>query len=407
MANVPAVLIVDENDDNRIELRKLLTRAGLVVSGEARFGASAAVAANESRPDAIVVGIEEPPNRALETIEALSHLLLDTPIIACSSLDEAGAVRRATRAGVRDYLVRPVDSAALGEAITGVLAQERRRALRRSGAASPPVRGSVITVSGAKGGVGKSVVAINLAVALRQVTGRTVALVDCDTHFGDVAMMLNLPAEPAVTETIAIADELDRASVLEHTVPHSSGIRILPGPRQPEDWELVQPGDLDRLISLLAEAFDFVVIDTPDVFDHLVERCVVDSTLIFLVTSMDLSSIANTKTALRLLHRWDCPPENVRLVANSLRRRDSLDLRHVTQALNWPVFWAVPFDKYVPDAAQLGKSVTESVPKAAFSRSFRELAGAVSGTGKGDIKDATATGRRGLIGRLLNPATAE
>jgi pilus assembly protein CpaE len=380
MAKVPAVLVIDENEDTRVELRKLLTRAGFSVVGDARYGVNASSAAHELQPDAVVVGIEEPPNRALETIEALSHLLLETPIIGYSSINDSGAVRRAMRSGVRDYLTRPLDAETVREAIFSALEQEERRQLRRAGHVNPSVRGTVITVTGAKGGVGKSVVAINLALALRRVTGRTVALMDADTHFGDVATMLNLPIEQPVTRSLAIVNQLDRASVIERTVQHSTGVRVLPSPADPDEWRSVRPDDVERFIGLLAEAFDFVVIDTPDVFDPVVEQCVLGATLTLLVTSLDMSSISDSKIALRILRRWDCPPEKVRLTVNFTRQRDGLREGDVEQALNWPVFWSVPYDRRVPNAAQLGESLILTEPKASFSKTFSNLAGAISGS---------------------------
>lgn len=402
MAKIPAVLIVDENEDSRVEVRKLLTRAGLAVAGEARYGASASSAAHDLRPDAVVVGIEEPPNRALETIEGLSHLLLETPIIGYSSLDDVEAVRRATRAGVRDYLTRPLSADALREAIFVALEQEERRQLRRAGHLAPAVRGSVITVTGAKGGVGKSSVAVNLALALRQLTGRTVALVDADTHFGDVATLLNLPADPSVTRTLAMLRQLDRHSVIEQTVLHSSGLRVLPGPSDPEAWDAIDPDDVEPFVALLAEAFDFVVIDTPDVFDRVVQQCVLSATLTLLVTSLDMSSISDTKVGLRILQRWGCPPEKVRLAINYTRPRNGVTEADVEQALNWPVFWTVPYDKRVPHGFQLGESLVLTAPKAPFSRTFQSLAGAVSGTNT--IKGDRPGGARRLFGWL--PARA-
>ena len=380
MAKVPTVLVVDENEDSRVELRKLVTRAGLMVAGESRYGVSASSAAHELQPDAVVVGIEEPPNRALETIEALSHLLLETPIIGYSTQNDPSGIRRAMRAGVRDYLVRPLDHESLRESIFAALEQEERRQLRRSGTAGGVVRGTVITVTGAKGGVGKSVVAINLALALRQLTGRSVALMDADTHFGDVATMLNLPSDQPVTRTISVAGGLDRASVVERTVPHASGVRVLPSPTEPDEWNRVSPDEVDRFISLLAEAFDFVVIDTPDVFDPIVEQCVVSATMALLVTNLDMSSISDSKIALRILRRWECPPEKVRLTVNYTRQRDGLRESDIEQALNWPVFWSIPYDRRVPVVAQLGESLVLSEPKTSFAQSFQNLAGAISGT---------------------------
>lgn len=396
----PTILVVDENEDSRVELGKLLLRAGLEPAGEARYGANAAAVADQVRPALILVGIEEPPNRALQTIETLSKLLLETPIIAYSSIEEVGAIRRATRAGVRDFLIRPFDSPSLREAIESALGQEQHRRILRAGGVPPPVRGSVITVSGAKGGVGKSSVAINLALALRQVTGRTVALVDADTHFGDTAMMLNLPTEPPVTHSIAMIDKLDRGSVLQQSIEHRSGLRVFPAPPEPEEWEGIAPESVERFINLLSESFDFVVIDTPDMFDRIVERCVHSSTLVLLVTSMDISSISDTKIALRTLHRWDCPAEKVRITVNHIRSRDGLRERHVAEALKWPVFWTVPFDKYVAEAAQMGESLLEKSPKTNFSRSVRELAGAISGAGTGEIRRNGSGGGRRLFGLL-------
>jgi pilus assembly protein CpaE len=396
MAKVPAILVVDENEDSRVELRKLLARAGLSVAGEARYGVGASSAAHELQPDAIVVGIEEPANRALETIEALSHLLLETPILAYSSVNDATAVRRAVRAGVRDYLVRPLDTDTLREAVYSALEQEERRQLRRAGHAPTPVRGTVVTVTGAKGGVGKSVVAINLALALRQVTGRSVVLMDADTHFGDVATMLNLPAEPPVTRSIGMVGQLDRASVVERTVAHASGVRVLPSPSEPEEWQRITPEQVERFIGLLAEAFDFVVIDTPDVFDPVVEQCVLNATLTLLVTNLDLSSISDSRSALRILRRWECPPEKVRLTVNFTRQRDGLRESDVEQALNWPVFWSVPYDRRVPNAAQLGDSLLLTEPKAAFSQTFANLASAISGAAP--VNGGRVSGVRRLLG---------
>ena len=398
MAKVPSVLVIDENEDSRVELRKLLTRAGFSVAGEARYGVSASSAAHEMQPDAVMVGIEEPPNRALETVESLAQLLLETPILGYSSLNDSGAVRRAMRAGVRDYLTRPLDAETLREAIYSALEQEERRQLRRSGHYTPSVRGTVVTVTGAKGGVGKSVVAINLALALRRVTGRSVALVDADTHFGDVATMLNLPVEHPVTRSISMVQQLDRASIVERTVAHPSGVRVLPSPSEPEEWRNVRPDDVERFITLLAEAFDFVVIDTPDVFDPVVEQCVLGATLTLLVTSLDMSSISDSKSALRILRRWDCPPEKVRLTVNFTRQRDGLSESDVEQALNWPVFWSVPYDRRVPNAAQLGESLVMNEPKAAFTKTINGLAGAISGT-NGASSEGQRNGRR-LFGLL-------
>jgi pilus assembly protein CpaE len=409
MVNTPTVLIVDESDDGRIELRKLLTRAGLEVAGEARYGAAASAAADQLRPDTVIVAIAEPPNRALETIEALGQQLLDTPILAYSAIDEVGAIRRATRSGVRDYLIPPLEAGALREAVFSALKQEEQRQHIRAGHYAPAVRGSVYTVTGAKGGVGKSALAVNLALAIRSVTQRSVALVDFDTHFGDVAMMLNLTAGSPVTRSIALVNSLDRQMVVDEAAKHHTGVHVFPGPRDPEEWSAIRADDVERFIDLLGESYDFVVIDTPDLFDHVVERAVLSATLVLLVTSLDLSSIADTRIGLRLLQRMGCPPEKVLLTTNHTRKGGSVSDADVARALNWPVFWRVPYDKGVAETAQLGEGIIERTPRAAFARSVRELAGALSGRGSSGIPvtESPHNQQPGLLGRLFGRRAKE
>jgi pilus assembly protein CpaE len=181
-------------------------------------------------------------------------------------------------------------------------------------------------------------------------------------------------------------------------------LAVLPGPTDPEAWDAVALDNVDRLIRLLAEAFDFVVFDTPDVFDAVVKQCVLNSTLTLLVTNLDMSSLADTRAGLRTLQRWDCPPERVRLVVNTTQSRRGLSEADVQQALDRPVFWSVPYERRAADAAQLGESLLLTKPKSDFSRSFHDLAKVVSGSATTSRSGA----RAGAVRRLFNrrPATA-
>lgn len=193
MADVLRVLITDEDPDSRVETRKALQRAQLEIAAEVGFGTSAVSAALEARPDIILLAVEDPVRRPLETAEALANALPDTPFIFYSSMNSPDAVRRSMVFGAREYIVKPVQAARLLEAVNTVLVQEERRHMRRAGQlAGIEGRGSVIAVTGAKGGIGKSVISVNLGLALRQETGRSVVVLDADTEFGDVATMLDV-----------------------------------------------------------------------------------------------------------------------------------------------------------------------------------------------------------------------
>src|SRR5690606_30092299 len=136
-------------------MKRAVARADLDLVGEVGYGTEAVSLALEARPDVIFVAVEEPAARPLDTADGLANALPDTPIIIYSSAGDAESVRRGMIFGARDYLVKPVESARLREAISVALNQEERRQMRRAGQLSAVRgRGSVITVAGAKGGIG-------------------------------------------------------------------------------------------------------------------------------------------------------------------------------------------------------------------------------------------------------------
>jgi pilus assembly protein CpaE len=166
------------------------------VTGEAGYGIDAVTMAREKNPDIIVLAMEEPVARASQTMSSLSDALPETPIIVYSSLSDAASVRRAMVSGARDYLVKPPRPEELARAIYSVLEQEERRRTRMTGeTASSAARGSVITVFGAKGGIGKTTISTNLATALCKNTNSSIAIIDMDTRFGDVAIMMDVVVE--------------------------------------------------------------------------------------------------------------------------------------------------------------------------------------------------------------------
>src|SRR5687767_4017203 len=171
MADLLRVLITDEDLDSRVNARRAVQRAQFEVVGETGLGTEAVSLALQASPDLVLLAVEDPASRALATAEALANALPDTPMIIYSSVNTPEAIRRGMVFGARDYLVKPVDAQKVRDAVTQALNQEERRQMRRAGQlAGASGRGMVITITGAKGGVGKSVLSVNLATALRRDT---------------------------------------------------------------------------------------------------------------------------------------------------------------------------------------------------------------------------------------------
>jgi pilus assembly protein CpaE len=374
-----SILIVDEDPDSRVITRRAIQRAQLHVGGEVGYGAAAVSLALSARPDVILLSVEEPVGRPLETAEALANALPDTPIIMYSSMNDPESVRRGMVFGARDFMVKPVQVTRLVEAVHTVLEQQERRQMRRAGALfDPSGRGTVITVAGAKGGIGKSVISVNLAVALRQETARAVAILDADTNFGDIATLMDLTPSATIAELLAHYERVDRESIRAFLIRHSSGVDILPGAEDGEVWERCTPEMLKHIIGLLAQNFDFLVINTRGALDPIVRSCIEVATLTLLVTSGEVSSIRGTVSALQRLQRWEIDRDRLKILLNRGARVNGFHLNDVKQAFGQDIFWQMPADTRIPVSVQLGQPVVLEADSPA-GQNLAELARRIAG----------------------------
>lgn len=381
MADALRVLIADEDLDSRVAARKAVQRANLGLAGESGFGTEAVSLALEARPDAILVSVEEPASRPLQTAEALANALPDTPILIYSSLADVEAVRRGMVFGARDYLVKPLQAARLRDAVMTALLQEERRQMRRAGQVAVGGRGTVITVTGAKGGIGKTVVSVNLAVALRQETGRSVVLVDADTQFGDVATMLDLSPVVTVADLLRSVDTADRSTVRDFVTTHPVGVDVAAGPHDSEEWTSFDGVALTGAIDLLAQVFEFVVVDTSGSFDAPVRACIEASTLALIVTTGDVSSVRDTAAAFRRLVTWGIDGDRTRMVFNRGARSPGIGSAELKQATGHPVFWEFPYDRGVPLSIQTGQPLMLRPNRTPFAQSMAAMARRIAGAG--------------------------
>jgi len=373
------ILLADEDPDSRVELRRAIQRAQLASAGEVGFGMSAISYAVETRPDIILLSLEEPAARPLQTAERLTQALPETPLIVVSSVTDPGMIRRAMLAGARDYLFKPLQAAQLLESVTTVLEQLEQRRRTQAGQVKAVGRGTVVMVTGAKGGIGKTVVAVNLALGLRLQAGQSVVLVDADSTFGDVATMLDMRPDRTIVELFPAADRLDRNTIQQYLTPHPTGLQVLAGPADGAGWEGVNVESLKKIIDLLAQVFDFVVVDTAGSFDRTVRSLAEVATLILVVTSGEVSSIRDTAGGLARLQMWGIDPARVKVILNRTVSGDGVKPADIKQGLGHDIFWEIPYDRAVGQSVQLGEPLVLNSAGSATARRMRELALRVAG----------------------------
>ena len=393
MARTPEAVTVDPDLSSRGDMKRALEMAHFTVTGEAGYGIEAVTVAQEKLPDVFLVSVEEPVARALQTIESLADAVPGAPAIVYSTMGDAASVRRSMLAGARDYLIKPVKPEELIRSVHGVLEQEERKRMRMAGQTTETAaHGTIVTVFGAKGGIGKTTIATNLATALVRTTGSTVVLVDMDTRFGDVAIMMDVAVEQSIADVARHLDEMDRDKIRDYLVQHHSGVYVLPAPLHPSEWRNLTPQHIQKVIELLAQSHDYVIIDTPGTFNEIIATTLEQASLILLITSMDIASIKDTALALEMLRAASVSEDKVKLTINHCTSANSLREEDVQRVLEYEVFWRIPHDLAVSSSTQLGQPIVLTRPYARVARSITDLAYTLSGN---------RPERRGFLDRIL------
>jgi len=332
MAEQIRVLIVDDIPETRDHLSKLLGFEGDIdVVGAASSGAEALRLAADLRPDIVLMDINMPDMDGIATTEQLSRDHPTASIIMMSVQGEADYLRRSMLAGAREFLVKPFSSDELTASIRGVFGREREK-LSRIAAATPSAGGGgaiaqtesgepgqVIAIFSPKGGVGRTTVAVNLAVAAATDLGKKVVLVDGSFQFGDVGVLLNLnPKNKSIAD---LAPELEQAgheveSIETFVINHSAGIRVLLAPPSPEMAELIRPEGIRRVIDALRMTHDLVIVDCTSFFNDTTLAILDAADTILTMLSLEITSIKNMRLFLEVADQLGYEGGKVRLVLN-------------------------------------------------------------------------------------------
>jgi len=381
MARVPQIIVVDPDRESSAEISKMLTMLGFHVVASAGYGVEAFSLTHQLRPDVVLMRIEEPLVRPVQTLARINDGMPDMPIVVFSTEANIRLMRQSMVSGASDYLQEPLTPEDIEASIMKVLERKEREGMRRRGELAEPVaQGTIITVFGAKGGIGKTTIASNLAVALTTEAHQTVVLVDMDTRFGDVAITMDIPVERSIADLARNLDNVDRASLRDYLVEHESGVRILPAPTRPSDWRNLSAQHIRDVVDILAQTHDFVILDTPGTFNEIVAAAIEVGTMILLITTLDMASIKDTVLALEMLHeRFGNDEERIKVVLNRAGMDTGVREKDVERTLDSTIWWRIPQDNEVMKAAQLGKPIVMSRPNSKVSTEIREMARALAG----------------------------
>lgn len=390
-----SILIAESDDLAREEMVSLLSAAeDMEVVGAIRNGDAAIALARKLEPDIVLVDLNLLGKDGIETTEAISTMLPSSAVILLSTDMSADVLRRAMVAGARQFLQMPPNSEELLRAIYQV---HDTTAARRSinGRGETPAQskreGQIITVFSPKGGVGSTMLATNLAVALKQEAGMRVALVDGSLPFGDIGVFLDLAPTHSIMDLQVPSEQLDAEFVDTALVTHErSGIKVLLAPQRPEMADMVTGELLRRTITLLRERNEYVIVDTWSALDERVLTALEIADKILLVLSLELSSIKSAKVFLEVADLLRFPPQNVKLVVTRSTAATGVSLADVEAALGRPIDVRIPSDERVARSINEGDPLMLAARNTPVAQSIGELARRIVAENYPELRPAAA-----------------
>jgi len=332
MADQIRVLVVDDIPETRDHLTKLLGfESDIDVVGSAASGREALEMAARLSPDVILMDINMPDMDGIAATEQLSSSVPGAAVVMMSVQGEADYLRRSMLAGAREFLVKPFSSDELTASIRQVSARERDKqsrmavasvaASKNAGAAArtgePGEPGIVVAVFSPKGGVGRTTVAVNLAVAAATELGKKVVVMDASFQFGDVGVLLNLnPRSKSIADLLPELEVGELDSIDTFLINHTAGIRVLLAPPSPETAEMITASGVKKVVETLRRDHDLVVVDCASYFSDTTLAILDAADVILTMLSLEITSIKNMRLFLEVADQLGYEQRKVRLVLN-------------------------------------------------------------------------------------------
>jgi len=346
----------------------------------------------------VVIGPDVLSGEALRFAEALRPARPAAGVVLVRSHVDVTMLTDALRAGVRE-VVSSGDQAALAEACRRSL--DVSQALLAGSVPEPAAEsgrdGRIVTVFAAKGGCGKTTLAINLAVALAK-DARRVCLVDLDLTFGDVAISVQANPARTIIEAVRMAGHVDTTGAASLLTPYRPGLDLLLAPVTPGDAEKIPPPLVRELLTVLRGMYDYVVVDTPAQFSEHVLVAMDASAHHVLLTTPDVPALKNLRVTLDTFDMLSYPADIRSIVLNRSDSKVGLTADDVTRVARSPIAAQVPSSREVPVSINKGIPIMLDNPAHPVSQAIARFARERLQVGAPSARSAATAGRR-VVGR--------
>lgn len=331
-------------------------------------------AARNRQPDLILVDMPQDVELLKSFAEELRSGSPQTRIVAVfhpmifgKEVSESQILIEAIRAGVSDFMRRPVSTTDLEQYIDRFFRKEPTRA--------PAAKGRVVTFFTNKGGVGKTTLSVNTSAWLASRFPGRVLLIDASIQMGLCSAMLDLKPKTTMSDVAREKTRLDVTLLRELSTPHKSGLHLLPAPPNAIEAAAIDDEVMSRVLHLARRAFDFVVIDTFPMIDRVLVSILDLADMAYLVTESTVPILDGTAKMLPVLDDLGYPKSKRRLILNRYSSYvGNLPPEEVTKRMGFDIDFIVPYERRLLVAANTGMPfILQSMRFSKFHRALERI----------------------------------
>lgn len=285
----------------------------------------------------LIIDIDENPENGFHLAQMVLEANPALKIFAASATQSPKLFKAAMRAGVSEYLTKPVDAEDVLEAIAGI------QPSMENGRQQTPRKGQVFAFVSTKGGAGTTTVATNTAAQIQRQTGKKTVLVDFGLELGEVAHFVGVRPRFNVVDLAENLHRMDEELLPTYIVGHESGLGVLAAPMDPTSAEKVSFDQIRPILQLLRKHYDYVIVDAARINGRSI-RILDEADRIFFVAEVNIPTIKNMQRCTPVLRQLGKHGDAVHLIVNRFDPENEISLSDVEEALDLQVYWTLSND---------------------------------------------------------------
>lgn len=366
--NIPVIVLTKEKSSQEIIELYIKENSEFSFLASTDDFDKAYCAISELKQSLLVIDISEEEDFAIDFIKKSIEQNPDCKVIALTENYKTETIIKAMREGVIEILTIPLIKEQFSNALQNVINSITGEKIQKD-------KCKTISVFSNKGGVGKTSLAMNLALELAKNTKENVVLVDLNFQLGDITTFWDLKPNFNISYMLKNIDKLNQNFLLNTIEKYkNTNLYILADPPYFKQADYVAEKDIITLLNMLKSTFSYIVIDTTSGFGNKTIKALEMSDMILLLTTMNLPALRNSQRCLELFNSLNFNSDKVKILINRYMESEDIKVEDVEQLLKKKVFWKIPNNYFtMMSAINLGIPVAEINRDSNVARSYKDL----------------------------------